>query len=238
MCYLLFSANRWCPSSPHGHMPVQPAQVQHPQQTPLIQPQIVPSIPSRPPTSVFNMSLSQPATNTWPTSSPTPQHPLPPVVRSLASNIAKPQPKDAAPKPLTGTTPMKLSVMGTSSTSGLNQGATPTPVLKLLKPDSATSSSFSSLTAANTPTTGFRFGFPVQVIAPKKDSAPLTSSFFAGAAAKAAKRVTEDHNYGAHDESVEHDHYPHFEPIIPLPELVKVTTGEEDEEELKGKMYR
>jgi E3 SUMO-protein ligase RanBP2 len=37
------------------------------------------------------------------------------------------------------------------------------------------------------------------------------------------------------------DHDPHFEPIIPLPELVQVTTGEEDEEELfgqKAKCYR
>ncbi len=37
------------------------------------------------------------------------------------------------------------------------------------------------------------------------------------------------------------DHDPHFEPIIPLPELVQVTTGEEEEEELfkhKAKCYR
>lgn len=42
-----------------------------------------------------------------------------------------------------------------------------------------------------------------------------------------------------HVEDNEHD--PHFEPIIPLPELVQVTTGEEDEEDLfkhKGKCYR
>ena len=270
--------------------PVQPvpmaAQAQQPlQQIPLIQPQIAPSTPSRPPTSVFDMS--QTATNTWPASSPTPQYPLPPVVQSLASNVAKPQPKDAGPKPSTATTPLKPSVLGTSSTSGLNlsvtpstpptaskpfaalalqqgagsnqaqnspfstyasspfgnlnPGATPSPAPKPSKPDSATSSFFSSLTAATTPTTGFSFGSPAQAIAPKKDSAPLTGSFFAGAAAEAAQRATEDHDDGAHDESVEHDHDPHFEPIIPLPELVKVTTGEEDEEELfafKGKMYR
>ena len=42
-----------------------------------------------------------------------------------------------------------------------------------------------------------------------------------------------------HDEDAEHD--PHFEPIIPLPELVQVTTGEEDEEEVykhRAKIYR
>ena len=44
------------------------------------------------------------------------------------------------------------------------------------------------------------------------------------------------------DEEGENDgHDPHFEPIVPLPELVEVKTGEEDEEELfkhRAKVYR
>ena len=65
-----------------------------------------------------------------------------------------------------------------------------------------------------------------------------------GAAAEAAQRAEEGDDGGdhdRHDESAERDHDPHFEPIIPLPELVQVKTGEEEEEELfghKAKMYR
>jgi E3 SUMO-protein ligase RanBP2 len=43
-------------------------------------------------------------------------------------------------------------------------------------------------------------------------------------------------------ETDEHDHHdPHFEPIIPLPDLVEVTTGEEDEEVVfqhRAKVFR
>ena len=37
------------------------------------------------------------------------------------------------------------------------------------------------------------------------------------------------------------DNGPHFEPIIPLPDLVEIKTGEEDEQEMfcsRGKLYR
>ena len=46
-------------------------------------------------------------------------------------------------------------------------------------------------------------------------------------------------NEGDGEDAPEHD--PHFEPIIPLPELVQVTTGEEDEEEVykhRSKVFR
>lgn len=47
----------------------------------------------------------------------------------------------------------------------------------------------------------------------------------------------QDSSYHVEDE----DHNPHFEPIIPLPELVEVKTGEEDEETIfvhRAKVYR
>merc|ERR1719242_1204966 len=83
------------------------------------------------------------------------------------------------------------------------------------------------------------------------DSKPLfgqkTEGFsFAGAnkplfgnSNKPANESTNDDNDGDHVE--ENDHDPHFEPIIPLPELVDVKTGEEEEEEVfkyRGKVYR
>ena len=83
------------------------------------------------------------------------------------------------------------------------------------------------------------------------DSKPLfgqkTEGFsFAGAnkplfgnSSKPANESTNDDNDGDHVE--ENDHDPHFEPIIPLPELVDVKTGEEEEEEVfkyRGKVYR
>ncbi|ROT74978.1 hypothetical protein C7M84_006511 [Penaeus vannamei] len=43
------------------------------------------------------------------------------------------------------------------------------------------------------------------------------------------------------DDVVENDHDPHFEPVVPLPDLVEVKTGEEDLEVIfsnRGKLYR
>ena len=86
-------------------------------------------------------------------------------------------------------------------------------------------------------TTGFGFG-------------TAKSNFtFSGAGAPVfgqSKKESSTSGAGAHEEDDDGqveggDHDPHFEPIIPLPELVQVTTGEEDEEELfgqKAKCYR
>ena len=54
----------------------------------------------------------------------------------------------------------------------------------------------------------------------------------------AAKKEEDDDDDG---EQEEESHDPHFEPIIPLPELVDVKTGEEDEEvvfKYRAKVYR
>ena len=274
---------------PPQQTPVAPSPLQ---QIPLAQTQIPSNIvgtPSRPPNSVFDMSLAS-NTTSWPASSPTPQYPLPPVVQSLASNVpsVSTPPKDTSSS-ANKTTPIKPSILGTptvgvnlSMSSSItpvvatakpsvsssfavnnevknspfstfasspfgNTGAVSTPTTsKTLssKPDPATSSFFSSLNAVSTPSTGFTFGTPSPAPTKKDSVSTLGGSFFAGAAAEAAQRIssaTDDQDDGAHDESAEHDHDPHFEPIIPLPELVQVKTGEEDEEELfahKAKMYR
>ena len=50
-----------------------------------------------------------------------------------------------------------------------------------------------------------------------------------------------DEGDGGGEGDGEGDHDPHFEPIIPLPELVQVKTGEEDEETLfkyRSKVFR
>merc|ERR1712226_890274 len=60
-----------------------------------------------------------------------------------------------------------------------------------------------------------------------------------GNSSKPANESTNDDDDGDHVEENEHD--PHFEPIIPLPELVDVKTGEEDEEvafKHRAKVYR
>ena len=60
-----------------------------------------------------------------------------------------------------------------------------------------------------------------------------------GGANKLTNGAKEDENDDSHVEENEHD--PHFEPIIPLPELIDVKTGEEEEEETfkhRAKVYR
>jgi E3 SUMO-protein ligase RanBP2 len=77
--------------------------------------------------------------------------------------------------------------------------------------------------------------------AAKESSTPLSGFSFKAAAAEAAQRADDGDDADHHDESADHDHDPHFEPIIPLPELVQVKTGEEEEQTLfehKAKMYR
>ncbi len=97
-------------------------------------------------------------------------------------------------------------------------------------------SSFSALASKSGNDSGFAFG-----------NANASQSFsFAGAGTslfKASPNKGEAADNAA-DESGAHEddgHDPHFEPIVPLPELVNVTTGEEEEEVLfkyRAKVYR
>merc|ERR1719322_1376667 len=83
------------------------------------------------------------------------------------------------------------------------------------------------------------------------DSKPLfgqkTEGFlFAGANKPLFSTTTKPTNVSTNDDNEadqveENEHDPHFEPIIPLPELVDVKTGEEEEEEVfkhRAKVYR
>ena len=58
---------------------------------------------------------------------------------------------------------------------------------------------------------------------------------------KSVKNEDDDDEGGDDDAEADDGHDPHFEPIVPLPELVDVKTGAEDEEELfkhRAKVYR
>ncbi len=91
--------------------------------------------------------------------------------------------------------------------------------------------SFASLASGTAD--GFAFG--------KKTDSPFS---FSGAGTSVfkpspSKEQQQHDDSGAVAEDDGHD--PHFEPIVPLPELVKVTTGEEDEEVLfkhRAKVFR
>ena len=92
--------------------------------------------------------------------------------------------------------------------------------------------SFASL-AGGSSSGGFSFGKPAD------------SSFsFAGAGSTMFANTSGSAPANNEDDDEHHDddgHDPHFEPIVPLPELVQVTTGEEDMEvkfKHRGKLYR
>ncbi len=90
--------------------------------------------------------------------------------------------------------------------------------------------SFASLGA----NTGFSFGQKTEGFSFEGTGA----SVFGGKAQPGALNKSEN----ADDNAVEdNEHDPHFEPIVPLPELVNVTTGEEEEEIIfkhRAKVYR
>ncbi|TRY72155.1 hypothetical protein TCAL_00256 [Tigriopus californicus] len=87
---------------------------------------------------------------------------------------------------------------------------------------------FGSIAAS---TAGFSFSTP--------GSQPSGSALgLGGSGVSALSPKKDDHDEVAHEDP---DHDPHFEPIIPLPALVKVTTGEEDEETVflhRSKVFR
>ncbi len=92
--------------------------------------------------------------------------------------------------------------------------------------------------AKSSPFSGFSFGSggaaaASSTVGPTSTSTSSSSFSFSGIQSiqspiKATIPKAAEENEGGHDDSANHD--PHFEPIIPLPELVQVTTGEEDEE--------
>ena len=95
--------------------------------------------------------------------------------------------------------------------------------------------------AKSSPFSGFSFGSggggaaaAFSTVGPTSTSTPSSSFSFAGIQAVQSPtkantpKDADDNEEAGHDDSANHD--PHFEPIIPLPELVQVTTGEEEEE--------
>jgi Ran GTPase-activating protein 1 len=90
---------------------------------------------------------------------------------------------------------------------------------------------------SNTGSGGFAFG-------KKSDGFSFQgagASVFGGGASAANKSPAVKQNDDGGEEEAGADHDPHFEPIVPLPELIEVTTGEEEEEvtfKHRSKVYR
>ena len=146
-----------------------------------------------------------------------------------------------ASTPLFGnaSTPSNSSIFGNISTppgSSIFGSKSPEKPAESSGVDLSASKSLASFAsvAGSSPTGGFAFGNSTPG-GSKFSFAGAGSSLFGGSPSTSVKQ-DEDDGTGADD-----SHDPHFEPIIPLPELVTVTTGEEDEEVVfkhRAKVYR
>ena len=166
------------------------------------------------------------------------------------SNIFAPLTSEAAPssKPTfafgTGAS-SSSSIFGGSATSSTSLFGGSAAAVKTeeapSQPDSSTGSIFGS---GNKSAAAFDFK---SLATDGKGFSTASEDFrFAGAGSslfgKKASAKGDDEEENDDDDTAENDgHDPHFEPIVPLPELVEVKTGEEDEEELfkhRAKVYR
>lgn len=119
------------------------------------------------------------------------------------------------------------SLGGFSFGSPATTNTTPSQPPAASKPSAFAGFSFGN--ATSTPTTG-GFSFTAPGVQPVSSASSFTLN--------TSKQEPEPQDE-SHDDSNAHD--PHFEPIIPLPELVQVTTGEEEEEvkfKYRSKVFR
>ena len=135
-------------------------------------------------------------------------------------------------------TPANSSIFGSTSTppgSTIFGSKSPEKPAESSGVDLSASKSLASFASvAGNSTSGFAFGNSTPG-GSKFSFAGAGSSLFGGSPNTSVKQDDDD-GAGADD-----SHDPHFEPIIPLPELVTVTTGEEDEEiafKHRAKVYR
>ena len=142
------------------------------------------------------------------------------------------------------------SLFGAATTTATTSlfGATTTAAPSLFgAPATTTSTATTSLFGAATTATTSLFGKPASTTSSifGGTSTPAATTFSFGSPStglfgKPAASSTAEEG-GDEDEHEEDDHDPHFEPIIPLPELVNVQTGEEEEEALfthRAKVFR
>ena len=168
-------------------------------------------------------------------SAPKPSEPEKPASTFSFANFASSA--SSKPEPAVSEAPKPSPFAGFSF--GLKAGEAPPaePVKGVDLSASKNLSSFADIASASP--AGFGFG--------AKSSTSFTFSgagapvFGQGASKKESTPKSGENNDEDDGQVEENEHDPHFEPIIPLPELVQVTTGEEEEEELfvhKGKCYR